>query len=280
MKKLCSVFLVALVAGTMVSADIVDAAVRRGTARSRTVAPRTTPTPVPLTKPAPTTTAPAATTAPATTAAPAATAPRTTTSTPTASQTPATTAAPATSSATAAPAAATPSSSAPTQNFGQAGQPYSGPAPTQYAAPAQSQGSGIGGALLGAGAGVVGGYLLGNALSGSDVANAAQSAADTAAAGVQSAASGVQSAAANIAGQPASPVTNLLGYNTESYCTQLAQGNAATKEQCTAAENAAMTTLRGCVTMSTGLNGIGSYDALLRCLRATPAAAPAAPAAQ
>ena len=170
------------------------------------------------------------------------------------------------------------------QNFGQTAQPYPAQNPGQYAAPAPSQGSGVGGALLGAGAGLVGGYLLGNALSGSDVANAAQSAADTAAAGAQSAA---QSAASAVGmAQPgaaqagaASPVTTLLGYDTAGYCTQLAQGNATVQQQCTAAEEAAMATLRNCVAMSTGLNGIGSYDALLRCLRAAPAAQTATPVA-
>ena len=122
-----------------------------------------------------------------------------------------------------------------------------------------------------------GGYLLGNALSGSDVANAAQSAADTAAAGAQSAAAAVTGAV-----QPgtSAPAANLLGYDTANYCKQLAQGDAATQQKCTAAEDAATATLRNCVAMSTGLNGIGSYDALLRCLRAAPAAQPATPAAQ
>ena len=125
---------------------------------------------------------------------------------------------------------------------------------------------------------MVGGYLLGNALSGSDVANAAQSAADTAAAGAQSAAAAVTGAV-----QPgtSAPAANLLGYDTANYCKQLAQGDAATQQKCTAAEDAATATLRNCVAMSTGLNGIGSYDALLRCLRSAPAAQPAAaPAAQ
>ena len=123
----------------------------------------------------------------------------------------------------------------------------------------------------------IGGYLLGNALSGSDVANAAQSAADTAAAGAQSAAAAVTGAV-----QPGTnaPAANLLGYDTANYCKQLAQGDAATQQKCTAAEDAATATLRNCVAMSTGLNGIGSYDALLRCLRAAPAAQPATPAAQ
>ena len=73
------------------------------------------------------------------------------------------------------------------------------------------------------------------------------------------------------AAAPASPVANLLGYDTANYCTQLSQGNADVMQQCTAAEAAATAAFRQCVAMSTGLNGIGSYDALLRCLRGTPA---------
>ncbi|EEB34376.1 hypothetical protein, partial [Desulfovibrio piger] len=79
-------------------------------------------------------------------------------------------------------------------------------------------------------------------------------------------------ASAPAAAAPASPVANLLGYDTANYCTQLSQGNADIMQQCTAAETAATAAFRQCVAMSSGLNGIGSYDALLRCLRGTPAA--------
>ena len=111
---------------------------------------------------------------------------------------------------------------------------------------------------LGVGAGLAGGYLLNSALSGSDA---------TAATAAAPAEGGQATAAA-----PASPVANLLGYDTANYCTQLSQGNADVMQQCTAAEAAATAAFRQCVAMSTGLNGIGSYDALLRCLRGTPAA--------
>lgn len=138
-------------------------------------------------------------------------------------------------------------------------------APGQTMAAPQSQGSGMGSALLGVGAGLAGGYLLNSALSGSDATAA------TAAAPAEGGQSAVAAAPAPVAA-PASPVTNLLGYDTANYCTQLSQGNADVMQQCTAAEAAATAAFRQCVAMSTGLNGIGSYDALLRCLRGTPAA--------
>lgn len=146
------------------------------------------------------------------------------------------------------------------------GMPYGQTmAPGQTMAAPQSQGSGMGSALLGVGAGLAGGYLLNSALSGSD-ATAATAAAP--AEGGQSTAAAAPAPAA----APASPVANLLGYDTANYCTQLSQGNADVMQQCTAAEAAATAAFRQCVAMSTGLNGIGSYDALLRCLRGTPAA--------
>lgn len=146
------------------------------------------------------------------------------------------------------------------------GMPYGQTmAPGQTMAAPQSQGSGMGSALLGVGAGLAGGYLLNSALSGSD-ATAATAAAP--AEGGQSAVAATPAPAA----APASPVANLLGYDTANYCTQLSQGNADVMQQCTAAEAAATAAFRQCVAMSTGLNGIGSYDALLRCLRGTPAA--------
>lgn len=226
-KKLFTVLLGLLVAGTMISVDCSDAAVKRNRVRPRTVSK-------PVTQPAPTATQ-------QTTAAPAAaattTAPRTTTS-----------------------PAATASQPATAQ-----GMPYGQTAaPGQTMAAPQSQGSGMGSALLGVGAGLAGGYLLNSALSGSD-ATAAEAAA--AAAGGQSAVAAAPAAAA-----PVSPVANLLGYDTANYCTQLSQGNADIMQQCTAAETAATAAFRQCVAMSSGLNGIGSYDALLRCLRGTPAA--------
>ena len=138
-------------------------------------------------------------------------------------------------------------------------------APGQTMAAPQSQGSGMGSALLGVGAGLAGGYLLNSALSGSDATVA------TAAAPAEGGQSAVAAAPAPAAA-PASPVANLLGYDTANYCTQLSQGNADVMQQCTAAEAAATAAFRQCVAMSTGLNGIGSYDALLRCLRGTPAA--------
>ena len=214
-KKVFTVLLGLLVAGTMISVDCSDAAVKRNRVRPRTVSK-------PVTQPAPTATQ-------QTTAAPAAaattTAPRTTTS----------------------PAATA------TQPATAQGMPYGQTAaPGQTMAAPQSQGSGMGSALLGVGAGLAGGYLLNSALSGSD-ATAAEAA-----------------AAAPAGGQSA--VANLLGYDTANYCTQLSQGNADIMQQCTAAETAATAAFRQCVAMSSGLNGIGSYDALLRCLRGTPAA--------
>lgn len=232
-KKVFTVLLGLLVAGTMISVDCSDAAVKRNRVRPRTVSK-------PVTQPAPTATQ-------QTTAAPAAaattTAPRTTTTSP----------------------AATASQPATAQ-----GMPYGQTAaPGQTMAAPQSQGSGMGSALLGVGAGLAGGYLLNSALSGSD-ATAAEAAAAAAApaAGGQSAVAAAPAPAA----APASPVANLLGYDTANYCTQLSQGNADIMQQCTAAETAATAAFRQCVAMSSGLNGIGSYDALLRCLRGTPAA--------
>lgn len=227
-KKVFTVLLGLLVAGTMISVDCSDAAVKRNRVRPRTVSK-------PVTQPAPTATQ-------QTTAAPAAaattTAPRTTTS----------------------PAATA------TQPATAQGMPYGQTAaPGQTMAAPQSQGSGMGSALLGVGAGLAGGYLLNSALSGSD-ATAAEAAA-AAPAGGQSAVASAPAAAA-----PASPVANLLGYDTANYCTQLSQGNADIMQQCTAAETAATAAFRQCVAMSSGLNSIGSYDALLRCLRGTPAA--------
>lgn len=229
LKKVFTVLLGLLVAGTMISVDCSDAAVKRNRVRPRTVSK-------PVTQPAPTATQ-------QTTAAPAAaattTAPRTTTS----------------------PAATA------TQPATAQGMPYGQTAaPGQTMAAPQSQGSGMGSALLGVGAGLAGGYLLNSALSGSD-ATAAEAAAAPAAGGQSAVAAAPAPAAA-----PASPVANLLGYDTANYCTQLSQGNADIMQQCTAAETAATAAFRQCVAMSSGLNGIGSYDALLRCLRGTPAA--------
>lgn len=228
-KKVFTVLLGLLVAGTMISVDCSDAAVKRNRVRPRTVSK-------PVTQPAPTATQ-------QTTAAPAAaattTAPRTTTS---------------------------PAATAPQPATAQ-GMPYGQTAaPGQTMAAPQSQGSGMGSALLGVGAGLAGGYLLNSALSGSD-ATAAEAAAAPAAGGQSAVAAAPAPAAA-----PASPVANLLGYDTANYCTQLSQGNADIMQQCTAAETAATAAFRQCVAMSSGLNGIGSYDALLRCLRGTPAA--------
>ena len=220
-KKVFTVLLGLLVAGAMISVDCSDAAVKRNRVRPRTVSK-------PVTQPAPTATQ-QTTAAPA--AAATATAPKTTT----------------------APAATA------TQPTTAQGMPYGQTmAPGQTMAAPQSQGSGMGSALLGVGAGLAGGYLLNSALSGSDA---------TAATAAAPAEGGQATAAA-----PASPVANLLGYDTANYCTQLSQGNADVMQQCTAAEAAATAAFRQCVAMSTGLNGIGSYDALLRCLRGTPAA--------
>lgn len=226
-KKVFTVLLGLLVAGTMISVDCSDAAVKRNRVRPRTVSK-------PVTQPAPTATQ-QTTAAPA--AAATATAPKTTTTAPAATVTQPTTA---------------------------QGMPYG-----QTMAAPQSQGSGMGSgmgsALLGVGAGLAGGYLLNSALSGSDATAA------TAAAPAEGGQSAVAAAPAPAAA-PASPVANLLGYDTANYCTQLSQGNADVMQQCTAAEAAATAAFRQCVAMSTGLNGIGSYDALLRCLRGTPAA--------
>lgn len=221
-KKVFTVLLGLLVAGAMISVDCSDAAVKRNRVRPRTASK-------PVTQPAPTATQ-QTTAAPA--AAATATAPKTTTTAPAATATQPTTA---------------------------QGMPYGQTmAPGQTMAAPQSQGSGMGSALLGVGAGLAGGYLLNSALSGSDA---------TAATAAAPAEGGQATAAA-----PASPVANLLGYDTANYCTQLSQGNADVMQQCTAAEAAATAAFRQCVAMSTGLNGIGSYDALLRCLRGTPAA--------
>lgn len=228
-KKVFTVLLGLLVAGTMISVDCSDAAVKRNRVRPRTVSK-------PVTQPAPTATQ-------QTTAAPAAAA---------------TTTAPRT--ATSPAATATQPATAQDMPYGQTA------APGQTMAAPQSQGSGMGSALLGVGAGLAGGYLLNSALSGSD-ATAAE-AATAPAAGGQSAVAATPAPAA----APASPVANLLGYDTANYCTQLSQGNADIMQQCTAAETAATAAFRQCVAMSSGLNGIGSYDALLRCLRGTPAA--------
>lgn len=217
-KKVFTVLLGLLVAGTMISVDCSDAAVKRNRVRPRTVSK-------PVTQPAPTATQ--QTTAPKTTTAPAATAAQPTTA---------------------------------------QGMPYGQTmAPGQTMAAPQSQGSGMGSALLGVGAGLASGYLLNSALSGADATAA------TAAAPAEGGQSAVAAAPAPAAA-PASPVANLLGYDTANYCTQLSQGNADVMQQCTAAEAAATAAFRQCVAMSTGLNGIGSYDALLRCLRGTPAA--------
>ena len=213
-----------LVAGTMISVDCSDAAVKRNRVRPRTVSK-------PVTQPAPTATQQ-------------------------------TTAAPAAAATTTAPRTATSPAATATQPTTAQGMPYGQTAaPGQTMAAPQSQGSGMGSALLGVGAGLAGGYLLNSALSGSDATAAAP------AAGGQAAVASAPAAAA-----PASPVANLLGYDTANYCTQLSQGNADIMQQCTAAETAATAAFRQCVAMSSGLNGIGSYDALLRCLRGTPAA--------
>lgn len=176
-----------------------------------------------------------------------------------------TTAAPAAAATATAPKTTTtaPAATA-TQPATAQGMPYGQTAATgQSMAAPQSQGSGMGSTLLGVGAGLAGGYLLNSALSGSDATAAVASAE-----GGQSAAAAAPAPAA----APASPVANLLGYDTANYCTQLSQGNADVMQQCTAAEAAATAAFRQCVAMSSGLNGIGSYDVLLRCLRGTPAA--------
>ena len=227
-KKVFTVLLGLLVAGAMISVDCSDAAVKRNRVRPRTVSnPVTHPARTAPQHPPAAPAAAATATAPKTTTAPAATATQPTTA---------------------------------------QGMPYGQTmAPGQTMAAPQSQGSGMGSALLGVGAGLAGGYLLNSALSGSD-ATAATAAAP--AEGGQSAVAATPAPAA----APASPVANLLGYDTANYCTQLSQGNADVMQQCTAVEAAATAAFRQCVAMSTGLNGIGSYDALLRCLRGTPAA--------
>ena len=224
LKKVFTVLLGLLVAGTMISVDCSDAAVKRNRVRPRTVSK-------PVTQPAPTATQQ-------------------------------TSAAPAAAATTTAPRTATSPAATATQSATAQGMPYGQTAaPGQTMAAPQSQGSGMGSALLGVGAGLAGGYLLNSALSGSDATTAP-------AAGGQSAVAAAPAPAA----APASPVANLLGYDTANYCTQLSQGNADIMQQCTAAETAATAAFRQCVAMSSGLNGIGSYDALLRCLRGTPAA--------
>ena len=127
-KKVFTVLLGLLVAGTMISVDCSDAAVKRNRVRPRTVSK-------PVTQPAPTATQ-QTTAAPA--AAATATAPKTTTTAPAATATQPTTA---------------------------QGMPYGQTmAPGQTMAAPQSQGSGMGSALLGVGAGLAGGYLLNTAL--------------------------------------------------------------------------------------------------------------------
>ena len=242
-KKVFTVLLGLLVAGAMISVDCSDAAVKRNRVRPRTVSK-------PVTQPAPKATQ-------QTTAAPAAAATATA---------PKTTAAPAAAATATAPKTTTAPAATATQPTTAQGMPYGQTmAPGQTMAAPQSQGSGMGSALLGVGAGLAGGYLLNSALSGSDATAA------TAAAPAEGGQSAVAAAPAPAAA-PASPVANLLGYDTANYCTQLSQGNADVMQQCTAAEAAATAAFRQCVAMSTGLNGIGSYDALLRCLRGTPAA--------
>ena len=217
MKKIFTILLGLLVAGSMISVDYADAAVKRN------VRPRT------VSKPAPRP-APAAIAAPKPAAAP------------------------------------TPPATAQGMPYGQTA------APGQTMAAPQSKGSGMGGALLGVGAGLAGGYLLNSALSGSDATAAETAGAAVPAEGGQSAVAGAPAQAAPTPAVPASPVVALLGYDTANYCTQLSQGNAEVMQQCTAAEQAATAAFRNCVAMSSGLNGIGSYEALLRCLRGTPAA--------
>lgn len=148
-----------------------------------------------------------------------------------------------------------------------------GTAAMPQAAPAT--GGGMGQVLLGAGAGLAGGYLLGNALSGTEAAASASVPQAGDAQPAQAAAGQTGSVSAAAVQQVAAAAGNLLGYDTDGYCTQFAQGDAALRQQCADAEAASMQVLRSCVGMSTGLNGIGSYSALLFCLRATPAAQPA-----
>ena len=138
-KKVFTVLLGLLVAGTMISVDCSDAAVKRNRVRPRTVSK-------PVTQPAPTATQQ-------------------------------TTAAPAAAATTTAPRTATSPAATATQPATAQGMPYGQTAaPGQTMAVPQSQGSGMGSALLGVGAGLAGGYLLNSALSGSD-ATAAEAAA-------------------------------------------------------------------------------------------------------
>ena len=243
MKKTLCILLMALVSGAMLTVDVADAARRsravrlRPSSRTVTQQPARTTTASPSTTQAQTSTATTKTTTPAATAS-----------------TPAATAAPAAGAAT-------------------VGAGQRAATPGQAMAPASSQGSGMGSTLLGVGAGLAGGYLLGSALSSPDAAAAANAADNALPVGPE----GAQPlpAPAQPAATPApaslSPVAALLGYDTASYCTQLSQGNADLLQQCTEAENQATETFRNCVAMSSGLNGIGSYEVLLRCLRAAPA---------
>lgn len=226
MTKIFPVLLALLLAGAMISVDCTDAAVKRNRVRPRTVSK-------PVTQPAP-------------------------------AATQQTSAAPAAATTATAPTTGTAPAAATTRPATAQGMPYGQTAaPGQTMAALQSQGSGMGSTLLGVGAGLVGGYLLDSALSGSDATAAAAPAE-----GGQSAVAAAPAPAA----APASPVANLLGYDTANYCTQLSQGNADIMQQCTAAEAAATAAFRKCVAMSSGLNGTGSYDALLRCLCGTPSA--------
>ena len=226
LKKVLCILLMTLVSGAMLTVDIADAARRSRAVRLRPSTKTVTQQPARTTTAAPSSTTKAQT-------------PATTASQPSSSASTASTAAPA---ATAAPSATT--------------RPYA--APAAPSAPAQS--SGMSSTLLGAGAGLVGGYMLGSALSGPDAAAAAPAGAEAA-----------QPEAVPAPAAAPSPVTALLGYDTAGYCTQLAQGNAELLQQCTAAEAEAEAAFRSCVAMSSGMNGIGSYEMLLRCLRA-PAA--------
>ena len=145
-KKVFTVLLGLLVAGTMISVDCSDAAVKRNRVRPRTVSK-------PVTQPAPTATQQ-------------------------------TTAAPAAAATTTAPRTATSPAATATQPTTAQGMPYGQTAaPGQTMAAPQSQGSGMGSALLGVGAGLAGGYLLNSALSGSDATAAEAAAAAAPAAG-------------------------------------------------------------------------------------------------
>lgn len=262
LKKVLCLLLVTLVSGAMLTVDVADAARRSRAVRLRPSSKTVTQQPARTTTSS--TTAQTQSSAAATSSSSAAT--TRTTTTPSTSSTAAQTA-PAATTTTSAPAA----TAAPTAQtaYGQRTA-----MPGQTAAPAaQSQGSGLGGTLLGAGAGLVGGYMLGSALSGPDAAAAAApgdaaTAAPAGAEGAQPLPAQAQPAAPAVA---PSPVAALLGYDTASYCTQLSQGDAGLLQQCTAAEAEAAAAFRSCVAMSSGLNGIGSYEVLLRCLRAAPA---------